>query len=342
VDFNVPIKNGKIEDDFRIKKAIPSIKFLIKNGAKVILITHLGKDGRENLEPIIKYFFKISKCAKSQVIFFENIRKFDGEMKNSPSFAKKLSTLGDIYVNEAFSVSHRMHASVVGLPKFLPSYAGFQFEEEVKNLSHTLKKVKHPFLFILGGAKFSTKMPVIQKYLKLADYVFIGGALANDLLKAKGYEIGKSLVDDTDFNFRKILQNKKLILPEDVLVRNDTFPARAGFVSLKKVNEVKKDEVILDIGNETVKNLAQLIKKSKLVLWNGPLGKYESGGEEATKKILKLVARAKTESIIGGGDIVSIVSKLKMEKKFTFVSTGGGATLDFLINGTLPGIKALK
>ncbi|MFA5095584.1 MAG: phosphoglycerate kinase [Candidatus Paceibacterota bacterium] len=342
VDFNVPIKNGKVEDDFRIKKAIPSIKFLIKKGAKVILITHLGKDGRENLEPIIKCFFKISKCTKSQVSFFDNIRKFNGETENSLSFTKKLSTLGDIYVNEAFSVSHRMHASVVGLPKFLPSYAGFQFEEEVKNLSHTLKKVKHPFLFILGGAKFSTKMPVIQKYLKLADYVFIGGALANDLLKAKGYEIGKSLVDDTDFNFRKILQNKKLILPEDVLVRNDTFPARAGFVSLKKVNEVKKDEVILDIGNETVKNLAQLIKKSKLVLWNGPLGKYESGGEEATKKILKLVARAKTESIIGGGDIVSIVSKLKMEKKFTFVSTGGGATLDFLINGTLPGIKALK
>ena len=336
VDFNVPIKKGRVLDDFRIRKAIPTIKFLEKKGARMILITHLGEDGSESLEPIIKHFFKISKCSKSQVSFLKNIRKFPSEMKNDSSFAKKLSKLGDIYVNEAFSVSHRAHASIVGLPKYLPSYAGLQFEQEIKNLSQVFKKFKHPFLFILGGAKFSTKMPLIKKYLKLADQVFIGGALANDFLKAKGCEVGQSLVDNTNYSLKKILKNRKLILPEDVLVKSSKKLIN------KKANKIKKNEIILDIGNKTVKTLEQLVKKSKLILWNGPLGKYESGGAKATEKILKLVAKTKIQSIIGGGDIVSMVSKMKMEKKFSFVSTGGGATLDFLANGTLPGIKALK
>ena len=336
VDFNVPIKNGKVEDDFRIVKALPTIKFLQKRGVKMILITHLGKDGTASLKPVIKRFFTISKIAKNRVTFFDNIRKFPEEMKNDPAFAKKLSTLGDIYVNDAFSVSHRKHASIVSLPKYIPSFAGFQFEEEVKNLSHAFRKTKHPFLFILGGAKFSTKMPLIKKYLKLADHVFIGGALLNDFLKAKGYEVGQSLVSDANYGIGELLKNKKLILPADVVVKSGD-----KFVN-KKANEVKKDEIILDIGEKAVKNLAQFIKKSKLILWNGPLGKYEDRGAEATKKILKLVANSKSESIIGGGDTVALISKMKMEKKFSFVSTGGGATLDFLANGTLPGIKALK
>jgi phosphoglycerate kinase len=338
VDFNVPVKNGRVLDDFRIKKALPTIDFLIKKGVKVILITHLGKDGGESLKPIIKHFFKVSKCPKSRVSFFDNIRKFKGETENNPVFAKKLSKLGDIYVNEAFSVSHRAHASVVGLPKYLPSYAGFQLEKEIKNLSVVFKKSKHPFLFIIGGAKFSTKLPLIRKYLKLADHVFIGGALANDFLKAKGFETGKSLTSDSK-GIKKILKNRKLVLPEDVIV---------GFGNKlinKKVNEVKKDEIILDIGSKTVKNLAFLIKKSKLILWNGPLGKYESKGAKGTEKILKLVAKAKAQSIIGGGDLVSVLSELEPRtyklKDNLFISTGGGATLDFLVNGTLPGIKAL-
>jgi phosphoglycerate kinase len=335
VDFNVPIKNGKVEDDFKIKKTLPTINFLKKRGAKMILITHLGKNGTASLKPVIKRFFIISKIAKNRVTFFDNIRKFPGEIKNDPTFAKKLSTLGDIYVNDAFSVSHREHASIVSLPKYIPSFAGFQFEEEVKNLSHAFRKTKHPFLFILGGAKFSTKMPLVKKYLKLADHVFIGGALLNDFLKAKGYEIGQSLVSDTNYGIGELLKNKKLILPGDVVVKSGDKLVN------KKANEVKKNEIILDIGEEAVKNLAQLIKKSKLILWNGPLGKYEDRGAEATKKILKLVANSKSESIIGGGDTVALISKMKMEKKFSFVSTGGGATLDFLVNGTLPGIKAL-
>src|SRR3989344_3808617 len=336
VDFNVPIKNGRILDDFRIKKALPTIKFLEKKGAKIILITHLGKNGNESLAPIIKRFFEISKCSKSQVSFFDNIRKFTGEAKNDLNFAKKLSVRGDVYVNDAFSVSHRAHASIVGLPKYLPGYAGFQLEEEIKNLSKAIKNIKHPFLFIAGGVKFSTKIPLIQKYLKLADYVFIGGSLLNIFLKAKGYEVGRSFLENINYNFKKILKNKKLILPEDVVVKS------GNKLINKKINQIKKDEIILDVGNKSVKSLTQLIKKSKLILWNGPLGKYEDGGARATKKVLKMVSKSKAQSIIGGGDIVYFVSLMKMEKKFSFVSTGGGATLDFLANGTLPGIKALK
>ena len=229
--------------------------------------------------------------------------------------------MGDIYVNDAFSVSHRAHASVVSVPKYLPSYAGFQLEAEVKNLSHAFKNPKHPFLFILGGAKFSTKMPLIKKYLKLADFVFIGGALANYFLKAKGYNIGKSLVDDINYGIASILKNKKLILPTDFIIKN---------------------KAIVDIGEKSIENLEVIIKKSKLILFNGPLGKYEDGGAVGTKKILKFISSVKAESIIGGGDTVALISEMKMQNKFSFVSTGGGATLDFLANGTLPGIKALK
>ncbi|MBU0611903.1 phosphoglycerate kinase [Patescibacteria group bacterium] len=342
VDFNVPIKNGKIEDDFRIKKALPTIKFLQKKGVKVILISHIGKDGKQSLKPVVNY---LKKFIKKDIVLFENIRRQEGETKNSSEFAKKLSKLGEIYVNDAFSVSHRNHASIVGLPKYLPSYAGFQLEEEVKNLSKITKNKKHPFLFILGGAKFSTKMPLIKKYLKLADHIFIGGALLNDFLKAKGYEVGKSLVSDTK-GIKEILGNRKLILPEDVIVSLPAGRHGSGNKLMnKKISEIKKSEIILDVGSSTEKILAPIIKKSKLIVWNGPLGKYEEGGDKATKAILKLVLESKNQVVIGGGDIVNVLSKLKAKnyklKANLFVSTGGGATLDFLSNGTLPGIKAL-
>jgi phosphoglycerate kinase len=337
VDFNVPIKNGKVEDDFRIVKALPTIKFLLQRGAKIILITHLGEDGKAALDPVIKHFFKISKLSKKDISFFDNVRKFEGEMKNDQVFAKKMAQMGDLYVNEAFSVSHRTHASVVSLPKYLPSFAGFQFEKEIKNLSRVLVKTRHPFLFILGGVKFSTKMPLIKKYLQLADNVFVGGALANNFFQAQGYEIGRSVAGDSVSVLKSILKNKKLILPEDVFVKS------GNKLIVKRTNEIEKNEEVLDVGNETVGKLKDLIQKSKIILWNGPLGKYEEkNGALSTKKILKMVASAKAESIVGGGDTVALISKMKMEKKFSFVSTGGGATLDFLVYGTLPGIKALK
>lgn len=352
VDFNLPVKNGQVEDDFRIKKALPTIEFLQKKNAKIILITHLGKGG-ETLAPVAKALNKfikvkflpeiisqqvteaVKEMKEGEVILLENLRNDPGEKESSQMFALSLAKMADLYVNESFPVDHREDASIVLLPKILPAYAGLQLLEEIKNLSRAFEKPKHPFLFILGGAKFSTKMPLIEKYLELADHIFIGGALANDFLKKSGYEVGQSLVDDTDYNIAKILKNKKLILPVDVMIK------KGDELVNKKVDEVNKDEIILDIGSETVENLAPLIKKSKLILWNGPLGKYEAGGAESTKKILKLVADSKAECIIGGGDTVALITEMKIEKEFSFVSTGGGATLEFLSSGTLPGIKAL-
>jgi 3-phosphoglycerate kinase len=352
VDFNVPVKNGKVIDDFRIKKALPTLKYLKKKKAKIILIAHLGREGN-TLKPVFKvlkkYFTKIdfidevygekvveevSLMEGGEILLLENLRKEEAEERGCKRFAKKLASLADIYVNEAFPVSHRDHTSITFLPELLPSYAGLQLEEEVKHLS--FKKTKHPFLFILGGAKFETKMPLIKKYLKIADYIFIGGALANDFIKAKGFEVGESLVDKGSYDFEELLKNTKVITPNDVLVKNGRT------LKNKKLSEIEKSDFILDIGEESTKKLEELVKSSKMILWNGPLGLYEDGGDKASERILKKVAKSKAISIIGGGDTASLVSELKLEKKLTFVSTGGGATLEFLSKGTLPGIKALN
>ncbi len=352
VDFNVPLNRDGVEDNFRILKSLPTIKLLQRKGAKIVLMSHLGKGG-ETLEPVAKELNKFIKAKfistindeevrgavrsmrRGEVILIENLRNDEGEKNCNKLFASKLAKMGDIYVNEAFSVSHRKDASIVLLPKLLPSYAGIQLQEEIKNLSHAFKNPKRPFLFILGGSKFSTKMPLIKKYLKLADYVFIGGALLNDFLRAKGYEIGMSLASDISFGIDRILKNKKLILPSDVVVGSGTK------LENKSADGIEKQESVLDIGEKSVEDISKIIKEARLILWNGPLGKYEAGGAASTKKILKVIAASKAESIIGGGDTVALVSEMKMEKKLSFVSTGGGATLDFLASGTLPGIKAL-
>ena len=336
VDFNVPIVGGKITDNFRIKKGIPTIKYLIDKGAHITILMHLGKDGSSDINPVIQEFFRLSKLPKDKVSFEKNVRSFKGEEENDPKLGKYFASLGDIYVNDAFSVSHRAHASIVGVVKYIPGYAGLQLEEEIKQLSAVFKKPKRPFLFILGGAKFSTKMPLIKKYLEVADYVYVGGALANDFLETKGLSVGVSLVDHTMNVPQSMLKNKKIILPTDVLV--DTGSERV----VRKVEEIGIKENILDIGPESTRALGEYIKKAKMILWNGPMGKYELLGGGSTKDLLKLIARTKTTSIIGGGDTVQMISEMKMEKKFTFVSTGGGATLDFLAKGTLPGIKALN
>lgn len=355
VDFNVPIKGGKILDDFRIKKSIATIKYLQKKEAIVILIAHIGRGGGESLKPVFlklkKYLPKVqfidspvlgeetfdalSELKKGDVVLLENLRNNEGEERNSPSFARGLSRYADIYVNNAFSVSHRAHASVVSLPKHLPNYAGLQLIEEVENLSKIFDP-KHPFLFILGGAKFETKIPLIKKYLRQADNVFISGAIANDFFKAKGYEVGESLVGPNNFQIASLIKRPNLILPVDVKV------IKGSSSRFCLSNEVKKDETIVDIGPQSIKELEDLVEKSKFILWNGPLGKYESGFDKATTSLLKTVSKSKTYSVVGGGDTVSIISKLKIEDKFNFVSTGGGATLDFLTKETLPGIKALK
>lgn len=354
-DFNVPIKNGKITSTFRIEKTIPTISFLQKKEAKVIIISHLGDNGEESLELVgreLKKYIKdarfistpilsdeteavIKTMKKGDVVLLENLRKEEGEKKNFPSFARAISRYGDIYVNDAFSVCHREHASVVGITKHIPGYAGFQLIEEIDNLSKVFVP-KHPFLFILGGAKFETKIPLVKKFLRLADYVFIGGAIANDFLKAKGYEVGESLVGEENFQISLFLKNKKLILPEDVIVSDGSKKRTTS------VGEVLPNETILDVGPETISKIKKIVGESKLILWNGPLGKYEDGFDASSANLLKEIAKSKAISIVGGGDTVALVSKLKLGNKISFLSTGGGASLDFLAKGILPGMRSLK
>ncbi|MDD3662820.1 MAG: phosphoglycerate kinase [Candidatus Pacebacteria bacterium] len=355
VDFNVPIKGNKILDDFRIKKALPTIKYLQKNKATIILISHLGDKGDESMKPVFlrlkKYIPEvtfietpilgrettdaINRLEKGSIVLLENLRLDESEKKNLPSFARAMSRYANIYVNDAFSVCHRAHASVVGLPKHLPSYAGFQLEEEVEKLSRVFNPTR-PFFFMVGGAKFETKIPLIKKFLRKADNIFIGGALANNLFKIKGYEIGKSLVSEDNFQINSFLKNKNLVLPIDVLA----WDGKKTHVA--KPDEIKPEESIVDVGPETILFLKKIIMEAGFVLWNGPLGKYEDGFGKGTEELLKIISNSKAESVVGGGDTVSIISKMKIENKFSFISTGGGATLDFLSKETLPGIKALK
>jgi phosphoglycerate kinase len=268
-------------------------------------------------------------------ILLENLRREEGEKKNSPSFARALSRYAEIYVNEAFPESHRPYASIIGITKYLPGYAGLQFLSEIKNLSKAFNP-KHPFLFILGGAKFETKIPLVKRFLRSADVVFISGALSNDFFKARGYETGNSLISKNNFQFSSLLKNKKLILPIDVKVVNNLGS------HFTQPNKIMANESVVDTGPQTINLLKDLIRKSKFILWNGPLGIYEDGFSGATEEIIKFISKNKTDSIIGGGDTVAMISKLKFENKLGFVSTGGGATLDFLTKGTLPGIKAIK
>ena len=339
-DFNVLLKSGDVGDTYRIKRILPTIDWLKNNGAKTIIVSHLSFGKKGLLASVAKYLNKvfnlnlaflssldfelirdnIDKMSSGESLLLENIRIHKGEEENDENFAKKLASLGDIYVNDAFSVAHRAHASTVGITKYLPSYAGLLFDEEVKSLESAFDP-KHPFLMILGGVKAGSKLGVIDKFLNIADNIFIGGALANNFFKARGDDIGES-VFDSRVSVEKYLGDKKIILPVDVR---------------------KKNGKILDIGPKTTGNLVELIKKEKFILWNGPLGNIEENGfDESTKIIAEAIANSGTKSVVGGGDTVAIINKMGLLDKFSFVSTGGGAMLQFLANGTLPGIEALK
>lgn len=353
VDFNVSIRKGKILDDFRIKKALPTIEYLKKKGAKIILMSHLGERGEslslvsKKLKTYIAHTF-ITKTAgekafhyfntmkNGDVLLLENLRQHPGEVKNDPAFSRALASLADIYVNDAFPVCHRAHASIVGVPKLLPSYAGFQLIQEVKELAHIMDRPKRPFLFLLGGAKFETKIPLIRKFLKKADIVFIGGALANNFFKESGYEIGKSLADKKTFGLKSLVQADNLFLPVDVVVKNGRKH------TVKPSEDVAKNDIIVDIGPMSVALIELFVARAKTVLWNGPMGNYELGFGKATETILQMLAKSRARTIIGGGDTVVLVDKHGLEDKLSFVSTGGGATIDFLSDGRLPGINALR
>ena len=334
VDFNVPIKNGKVIDAFRIEQSLPTINYLLERGAKVVLVSHLGSDGSASLAPVVRYLNQF--FSTDQVVLLENIRRDNGEIKNDSKSAKQLADLADIYINDAFSVSHREHASVVAITKYLPSYAGLLFAKEFKNLGLALKP-KGKFVVILGGLKFQTKIPLIKKFLKTADNIFIGGALANSFFKILGDDIGASICDD------KVSYLKPFLKYVD-------RPNRLGPIILPVDTIKNKNGQIVDIGPESLKQIEAITKSAKLILWNGPMGWFEVGAKKGTLETAKIIARAKGISIVGGGDTLSAIAELNLlvtpksstKTGFNFVSTAGGAMLDFLASGTLPGIKALK
>lgn len=349
-DLNLPFERGKVGDDFRLQQILPTIMYLIKAGARTTLISHRGEES-ESLRPIadrLSQFMPVSfandfkeltdlqkKSEPGSVILLENIRKFPGEIENKESFSRQLSHFGDIYVNEAFSASHRAHASIVGVPKYLESFAGFLFENEVVNLSKALKPTR-PALFILGGAKISTKLPLIEKFLKTYDSIFVGGAMANDFYVHKGFSVGQSLVSDTVVSLEKAMKHSGLVLPADVVVTG------VRGVSTKEPQAVSADERIVDAGQETITKLRSLISRAKFILWNGPIGMYESGFQSGSEGIARAIAASNAFSIVGGGDTAALIHQINLKDRFGFLSTAGGAMLDFLANETLPGIEALS
>lgn len=372
-DFNIPIKEGVISDDFKIEKSLPTIKYLRERGAKLILASHLGRplaNGerrkkkefsllpvKNKLERVLgeKIIFskkiggwrvkvKTKKIKNGQIMMIENLRFNKGEESNSEKFAKKLSKLADYYVNEAFSVSHRSHASIVGIPQFLPHFAGLQMEKEIETLAKILKNPDRPLVVIIGGAKIETKVNVIDKFSKFADYLLLGGKTANAILAVKGISVGRPWPSPEAIKMAKKinLTDTKIHLPADVLVS----PDKDGNVYVRETGpgSVRKEEEILDIGEETVKKFSRIIMEGKTIFWSGPLGFFENEKfSQGTKNIIKALGENRIAfKVAGGGDTVAAIKRFNAFNDFSFVSTGGGAMLEFLSGKELPGIKALE
>jgi phosphoglycerate kinase len=351
VDFNVPAEGADITDDFRILKTLPTLQLIEKGGGKLLLLSHLTeKKEHRSFEPILKNLEQL--CGKNILlaktleeakqlqqtqagdwILLENLRMFPAEEAGDMNFAQQIATLGDMFVNEDFSQSHRPYATISLLPKLLPSYAGPLLVEEVTKLEEVLNP-EHPFLFILGGAKFETKVGVLDHFLTVADTIFLGGAIANTFLKAAGNEVGQSKVENEAIASikEKFIGKQNLHLPVDVVTDSHQE---------KQLSEVGSSDFVYDIGPESTTWLKEQIAKSSMVLWNGPMGFFEKGFSKATEDLLVALAESKAKVIIGGGDTMLLLRKHHMEQSFHHISTGGGAMLDFLAKGMLPGIEAL-
>jgi phosphoglycerate kinase len=348
--LDVPIENGVVTNQFRITKTLPTLQHLVSLGARVILLTHVGRDPSNTTAPIFDVLRSLLPCehteavvgeavenliaaqAPGTVVLLGNARSLPGEEANDPEYARALTRLAEVYVNDAFAVSHRAHASIVGVPALLPAYAGRTFTEEYDHLARALVP-DHPALFILGGAKFETKQPLIERYVTEYDHVVLGGALANDFLKARGFPVGASLVSPVDLSQNPLIHTDTILLPTDVVVDDGrTVPVTA----------VGAHEKILDIGTQSVEALAPYINDAKTILWNGPLGYYEGGFDGATKAVARMIADSSAFSVVGGGDTVAAIESLGLSHQFGFLSTAGGAMLEYLEKGTLPGIEALR
>ncbi|MDC3173992.1 phosphoglycerate kinase [Candidatus Pelagibacter sp.] len=374
LDLNVPLISGKITDTTRIDKIIPTLNYLIKKKSKIIIISHVGRPKgkkvsdlslkpicknieskiRQSVKLITKNIYKLNvqdlfSNSNDKIVMLENIRFYSQEETNDYEFANYLSSLADIYVNDAFSCSHRAHATIDKITQFLPSYSGLQFDLEVDALKKITSKIKKPIICIIGGSKISTKINIIKNLISKFDYIVIVGGMANNLLKYMGHNIGKSIYEENSnsvINEIFILSKKencKIYYPEDVVVSKDLY----GVPESKEIDKILSDEMILDIGEKTIKKIENLIDESKTVFWNGPAGYFENldfanGSLRIAKKIVENNNANTIYSVAGGGDTVSLLNKLNAVSTFNFVSTAGGAFLEYLEGKQLPGITALK
>jgi len=372
LDLNVPLKDGKITDTTRIDKILPTLKYLIERNSQIIIISHIGRpkgkiDSKLSMLPVSKYLsvklnkevelinkkifdinpnsFLKNECSK--IFFLENIRFYEQEERNDEEFAKKLSSFGEIFVNDAFSCSHRKHASVDKITKFLPSYCGIQMNAEVNALKKVTTDIKKPIACIIGGSKISTKISVIKNLIPKFENIIIVGAMANNIIKYKGFSIGNSIIENNcnsivEEIFLLAKKNKcEIIFPKDVAVGKKLNDK----AKIKDLSYIEDDDLILDIGPKTISLIKSILENSKTVLWNGPAGYFENsnfaiGSEEIAKKIVSL--GNKIYSVAGGGDTIAVINKINAFKKLDFVSTAGGAFLEYLEGKEIPGIRALK
>ncbi|MCK9221660.1 MAG: phosphoglycerate kinase [Limnochordia bacterium] len=372
VDFNVPMQDGQITDDNRIQAALPTITYLIEQGAKVVLCSHLGRPKGKvvselRLDPVAKRLSEllnqevtkvddcvgpvveevVAKMEAKDVVLLENLRFHGEEEKNAAAFAQQLASIADIYVNDAFGAAHRAHASTEGVAKHIPGVAGFLMEKEISVMGKALENPERPFVAILGGAKVKDKIGVIQNLLSKVDSLLIGGGMAYTFLKAQGLEIGNSLLDEDGLGLAKELMDlaeKKgvnMFLPVDVVVAQEFAPDSPH--KTVDVKEIPADWMGLDIGPKTRAQFARVIKRAKTVVWNGPMGVFEMDAfAKGTFEVAQALADADAVTIIGGGDSAAAVEKAGLAEKITHVSTGGGASLEFLEGKALPGVEALK
>jgi phosphoglycerate kinase len=375
VDFNVPMNEdtGVITDDSRIRASLPTIKYLLDHKAKVILCSHLGRpkgapEDKFRMAPVAKRLQELigkpvattrdcvgpeaeaaAKAMKSgDILLLENLRFHAEEEKNGPDFAKALASLAEIYVNDAFGTAHRAHASIVGVTKYLqPAVAGFLLEKELVNLGGILSNPVHPFAALLGGAKVSDKVALIENIISKVDYILVGGGMAATFLKSEGYEVGQSLIEADRIAtaadlIKKTKANKvNLVLPLDVVITNEV--SDKGSCQIVAIDKVPKDMKIVDIGPKTIESFTAVLKNCKTVFWNGPMGVYEINQfAKGSVAMAQLLAGLKASTVIGGGSTADMVYDMKLADKMTFVSTGGGASMSFLSGEVLPGVEALS